>query len=80
VYVQEWDQEWVRFDWMRNNEVSTDDEKLGIASQTRESQVFPTKTFHSTNQVNSTRFLTRNNQKKAAPMTNLRTGLVSQVV
>jgi hypothetical protein len=52
----------------------------GAASQTKESQVFPTKRSRSTNQVNSTRFLTRNNQKKVAPMTNLRTGLVSQVV
>jgi hypothetical protein len=43
---------------------------IGTTNQTREFQVFPTKTFHSTNQVNSTRFLTRNNQKKVAPMTN----------
>ena len=52
----------------------------GMATRSRESQVFLTKKLRSTNQVNSTRFLTQRHQKKVVPMTNLRTGLVSQVV
>ena len=52
----------------------------GMATQSRGSQVFPTKKLRSTNQFNSTRFLKLRNRTMAVPMTCLKTGLVTQVV